>query len=50
MEELHTTFKVAGATLVGAWPTDGYEYSDSKVCIALPLVLAAACWVCCDCI
>ena len=30
MEELHTAFKKAGATMVGSWPTDGYAHSASK--------------------
>ncbi|WIA37561.1 hypothetical protein OEZ86_014468 [Tetradesmus obliquus] len=30
MEELHSSFAAAGADMVGAWPTEGYEHSESK--------------------
>merc|ERR1719484_420304 len=30
MDELATLFEKQGATIVGAWPTDGYEHEDSK--------------------
>lgn len=30
MEELYTNFSAAGATVVGFWPTQGYEHSESK--------------------
>jgi flavodoxin len=32
MEELYSSFKAAGCDMVGSWPTEGYEHSDSKVC------------------
>ena len=31
MEELYSSFKAAGCDMVGSWPTEGYEHSDSKV-------------------
>jgi hypothetical protein len=31
MEELYSSFAAAGCDMVGAWPTDGYEHSESKV-------------------
>jgi flavodoxin len=31
MEELHSSFAAAGADMVGQWPTQGYEHSESKV-------------------
>jgi flavodoxin I len=30
MDELKTCFEKQGATIVGAWPTDGYEHTESK--------------------
>jgi flavodoxin I len=30
MEELYSSFAAAGADMVGQWPTDGYEHSESK--------------------
>lgn len=30
-EELYTIFKGTGATMIGHWPTDGYQHEDSKV-------------------
>ncbi len=31
MEELYSSFKAAGCDMVGTWPTEGYEHSESKV-------------------
>lgn len=31
MEELYSSFAAAGADMVGKWPTEGYEHSESKV-------------------
>lgn len=31
MEELYSSFAAAGADMVGAWPSQGYEHSESKV-------------------
>lgn len=31
MEELYSTFKAAGCEMLGTWPTEGYEHSESKV-------------------
>lgn len=31
MEELHSSFAAAAADMVGLWPTQGYEHSESKV-------------------
>jgi hypothetical protein len=31
MEELYSSFAAAGCDMVGHWPTDGYEHSESKV-------------------
>lgn len=31
MEELYSTFKAAGAKMVGHWPADDYQHEDSKV-------------------
>ena len=31
MEEIYSTFKAAGAKMIGHWPADGYEHEDSKV-------------------
>jgi len=33
MFELYTKLKQAGATIVGAWSTDGYEFSESKAVV-----------------
>lgn len=30
MEELYSSFAAAGADMVGHWPTEGYEHSESK--------------------
>lgn len=30
-EEIYTLFKGTGATMIGHWPTDGYQHEDSKV-------------------
>jgi flavodoxin I len=30
MDELASCFEKQGATIVGAWPTAGYEHEDSK--------------------
>lgn len=30
MEELYSVFKGTGAKMVGMWPTEGYNHSDSK--------------------
>lgn len=30
MEEIYTLFKGTGATMVGHWPTEGYQHEDSK--------------------
>lgn len=38
MEEIYSTFKAAGAKLVGHWPADGYEHEGSKV--SLPYLSA----------
>ena len=34
MDELASCFEKQGATIVGAWSTDGYEHEDSKSPIA----------------
>ena len=34
MDELASCFEKQGATVVGAWSTDGYEHEDSKSPIA----------------
>jgi hypothetical protein len=56
MEELHSSFAAAGADMVGQWPTQGYEHSESKVRPLFELddvmVRAASesrleCFVCC---
>jgi hypothetical protein len=50
MEELHSSFAAAGADMVGAWPTDGYEHSESKVrgwlswCCPAGVLLCACSW------
>ena len=31
MEEIYSTFKSAGAKMVGHWPAEGYEHEGSKV-------------------
>lgn len=31
MEEIHDVFKAAGAKMVGYWPTEGYQHTESKV-------------------
>lgn len=31
IEEVHSAFKAAGASMCGSWPTDGYEHVESKV-------------------
>ena len=31
MEEIYSTFKSAGAKMIGHWPADGYEHEGSKV-------------------
>lgn len=31
MEELYSSFAAAGCDMVGHWPTEGYEHSESKV-------------------
>ena len=39
IEELHSTFKAANATLIGSWKADGstenhtYDFEDSKSCV-----------------
>ena len=33
MFELYTALKQAGATIVGAWPTAGYEFTESKAVV-----------------
>lgn len=30
MEEIYSTFKAAGAKMIGHWPADGYEHEGSK--------------------
>jgi flavodoxin I len=30
MGTIYEAFKNSGATLIGSWPTDGYDYSESK--------------------
>ena len=36
MEEIYSTFKAAGAKMVGHWPVEGYEHEGSKVCYNAP--------------
>lgn len=31
MEELYSSFRAAGCDMVGHWPTEGYEHTESKV-------------------
>jgi len=31
MEEIYHVFKAAGGKMVGHWPTEGYQYEESKV-------------------
>ena len=40
MEEIYSTFKAAGANMVGHWPADGYDHEGSKVPL-LPLLSTA---------
>lgn len=36
MEEIHSTFSGAGATMIGNISTDGYEFESSKSCVGGP--------------
>lgn len=36
IEEIHSTFSGAGATMVGTVSTDGYEFENSKSCVGGP--------------
>lgn len=33
MGTIYEAFKNSGATLIGSWPTDGYDYSESKAVV-----------------
>ena len=36
MEELYASFAAAGCDMVGHWPSQGYEHSESKVRVTPP--------------
>lgn len=36
IEEVYSTFKGAGAEMVGAFPCDTYEFEESKSCVGGP--------------
>ena len=46
MDELASCFEKQGATIVGAWSTDGYEHEDSKSPIAASE--SRLLWTCAD--